>query len=66
MTDYKIYATNEFTGNKYVGKGGYYTGITGNVFNYEITFYLKPTRKSIKEKELKELARLKAKYEIAT
>ena len=67
MYNYKVMLINNDTKQVYVGYGGYYTAITGEVFNHAIEFTLKvPKRKKTKaEKEKEEYKlylKLKKKY----
>ena len=50
-------------GNQYTGRGGYYTGPTGELYNYAIEFIPKKTNQNKDKKEYKLYLKLKAKYE---
>jgi hypothetical protein len=59
MCDYKLTLYNDKTNDVYVGYGGYYTGITGHCFNYDVDFTLKRKKitstksKILTEKQIK-------------
>jgi len=67
MTDYKLTLVSP-DGQVYIGRGGYYTGVTGECYNYEVEFTPKKPRikknKAEKDKQEYELyLKLKKKYD---
>lgn len=69
MTDYKLTLTSP-KGEIFTGRGGYYTGVTGEVFDNNVEFTPKPERKKIvmtkEDKDKREYQlylELKKKYE---
>ena len=62
MYDYKLTLIDP-DGNMYIGRGGYYTGPTGEVFHEDIEFTPKKKRTKNEDKEYKLYLKLKEKYE---
>lgn len=62
MCNYKLTLTDP-EGNIYIGHGGYYTAITGEVFSYDVVFEPKKKRKPSKKfDDYKLYLKLKKKY----
>lgn len=53
MTDYKLTLTSP-KGEILLEEGGYYTGVTGEVFDYDIEFTLNLKKKIVMTKEDKD------------